>query len=295
MELKKMANRKKPLVATIAILAVVVGALYGALLLMREDPEQTKATRKAVRKEFRAAPMDEMAKRLRKLTDERGFSITDKKSFPFVSVCYGPKIPYDSIGLLAEEAFLKLTGDTKSKKADTDRRITELIDFSRYLIGKGKLSEAEKNSLCERRLDGYFLIGDYDGAINLLEHEGIAGRSKGWCKSTAAKLRAHKAMEAKQNKEAIKELIVFIDYMLSTEMEDFEDSDPANGVIYSREWVAAKNYMRCKALAEADGDAKGASEFEAKAKPLYKAALDKAKEDDVSLEELKKEMKSYGL
>lgn len=295
MELKKMANRKKPLVAAIAILAVVVGALYGVLLLMRENPEQTKATRKAVRKEFRAAPMDEMAKRLRKLTDERSFSITDKKSFPFVSVCYGPKIPYDSIGLLAEEAFLKLTGDTKSKKADTDRRITELIDFSRYLIGKGKLSEAERNSLCERRLDGYFLIGDYDGAINLLENEGIAGRSKGWCKSTAAKLRAHKAMEAKQNKEAIKELIVFIDYMLSTEMEDFEDSDPANGVIYSREWVAAKNYMRCKALAEADGDAKGASEFEAKAKPLYKAALDKAKEDDVSLEELKKEMKSYGL
>ena len=83
--------------------------------------------------------------------------------------------------------------------------------------------------------------------------------------------------------------------MLSSEMEDFEDSDPANGVIYSREWVAAKNYMRCKALSEAAGDAKGASEFEAKAKPLYKAALHKAEEDNVSLEELKKEMKSYGL
>ena len=290
-----MANLKKPLVASISILAVVAGAFYGALLLMREDPEQAKATQKAVRKEFRAAPMDEMAKRLRKLTDERSVSVKAQKSFPFVSVCYGPKIPYDSIGLLAEEAFLKLTGDTKSKKADTDRRTRELIEFSKHLIGTGKLSESEKNSLCERRLDGYFLIGDYDGAVNLLEGEGIAGRSEGWCRSTAAKLRAHKAMEAGQNSEAIGQLLVFIDYMLSSEMEDFEDSDPANGVIYSREWVAAKNYMRCKALSEAAGDAKGASEFEAKAKPLYKAALHKAEEDNVSLEELKKEMKSYGL
>lgn len=295
MESEKMANIKKPLVASIAILAVVAGALYGALLLMREDPEQVKATRKAIRKEFRAAPMDEMAKRLRRLTDECGISVVAVKSFPFVDVCYGPKIPYGSIGLLAEEAFLKLTGDTKSDKADTDRRIRELIDFSQHLIDTKKLSETEKNSLCERRLDGYFMMGDYDGAIGILEGEGIAGRSEGWCRSTAAKLRAHKAMEAKQNREAIRELSVFIGYMLSDEMKDFEDSDPANGVIYSREWVAAKNYMRCKALAEADGDAKGASEFEAKAKPLYKAALDKAKEDSVSLEELKKEMKSYGL
>ena len=58
MESKKMANLKKPLVASISILAVVAGAFYGALLLMREDPEQAKATQKAVRKEFRAVPMD---------------------------------------------------------------------------------------------------------------------------------------------------------------------------------------------------------------------------------------------
>lgn len=296
MELEKMANRRKPLVAsTIATVVVVAGALYGALLLMREDPGQAKAAQKAIRKEFRAAPMDEMAKRLRDLADERRVSVRRVKSFPFVAVCYGPRITYDSIGLLAEEAFLRLTGDTKSAKADTDRRIREMIEFSQRLIGTKKLSEAGKNSLCERRLDGYFMMGDYDGAIELLEGEGIAGRSAGWCKSTAAKLRAHKAMEARQNREAIGHLLAFIDYMLSDEMKDFEDSDPANGVIYSREWVAAKNYMRCKALAEADGDAKGASGFEAKAKPLYKAALDKAKEDDVSLDELRKEMKSYGL
>ena len=87
----------------------------------------------------------------------------------------------------------------------------------------------------------------------------------------------------------------FIDYMLSDVMKDFEDSDPANGVVYSREWVAAKNYMRCATLAGDDGDAKGKADFTEKAKPLYKAALEKAKDDKVSLDELQKEMKAYGL
>ena len=193
--------------------------------------------------------------------------------------------------MLAEEAFIRLAGDVKSPKADTDRRIKELIDYSAYLLGKDKLSEVAKNSLCERRLDGYFLIGDYDGAVALLE-KGIAGRTPEWCKSTVAKLRAHKAMESGQNEEAIKQLLIFIDYMLSDVMKDFEDSDPANGVVYSREWVAAKNYMRCANLAT---DAKAKADFTEKAKPLYQTALEKAKDDKVSLDELQKEMKSYGL
>ena len=99
-------------------------------------------------------------------------------------------------------------------------------------------------------------------------------------------------MEAGQNEEAIKQLLIFIDYMLSDVMKDFEDSDPANGVVYSREWVAAKNYMRCANLAT---DAKAKADFTEKAKPLYQTALEKAKDDKVSLDELQKEMKSYGL
>ena len=68
-----------------------------------------------------------------------------------------------------------------------------------------------------------------------------------------------------------------------------------NGVVYSREWVAAKNYMRCATLSGDDGDAKAKADFTEKAKPLYKIALEKVKDDTVSLKELQKEMKSYGL
>ncbi len=287
--------RRKMLWAAAGGVAAAALAAYGALLLARESPERAKEARRAARKELRAAPLDETAGRLQAMADDRRLRVSGTASFPYVAVRFGPRIPYDAIGLLAEEAFLRLTGDTKSAKADTDRRIAELIGFSKRLAATGRLSEPAKASLCERRLDGCFVMGDYDGAIAILEGEGIAGRSEGWCRSTAAKLRAHKAMEAKQGREAIRHLLAFVEYMLSDEMKDFEDSDPANGVIYSREWVAAKNYMRCGELAAADGDSRAAAEFRAKAGPLYAAALEKAKEDDVSLEELRREMKSYGL
>lgn len=278
----------------IAVLAAVIAGGYVKLWSMRQSRDQQRATEKQVRKEFRAAPMDEAAQRLRKLTDEHFFTVRSADSFPFLKVSSEPRVSYDSIGLLAEEAFIRLASDVKSPKADTDRRIKDLIAYSTYLLGLDKLSEVARNSLCERRLDGYFLIGDYDGAVALLD-KGIGGRTPEWCKSTVAKLRAHKAMEAKQNKEAIKQLQIFIDYMLSDAMKDFEDADPANGVVYSREWVAAKNYMRCATLAGEDGDAKGKADFTEKAKPLYKAALEKAKDDKDSLAELQKEMKAYGL
>ncbi len=287
-------NTPVKILIAIVVLAAVVAGGYAKLWSMRQSKEQQRETNKQVRKEFRAAPLDEAATRLRKLTDEHFFTVHEKKEFPYISIGFEPCVAYDSIGLLAEEAFIRLAGDTKSPKADTDRRIKDLISFSDHLLRLDKLSEVAKNSLCERRLDGYFLIGDYDGAVALLE-KGIGGRSPEWCKSTVAKLRAHKAMEAKQNKEAIKQLQIFIDYMLSDVMKDFEDSDPANGVVYSREWVAAKNYMRCATLAGDDGDAKGKDDFTEKAKPLYKAALEKAKDDKVSLDELQKEMKAYGL
>ena len=83
--------------------------------------------------------------------------------------------------------------------------------------------------------------------------------------------------------------------MLSDAMKDFEDSDPSTGVVYSREWVAAKNYMRCATLSGEDGDASAKVGFIEKAKPLYKTALEKAKNDDASLQELKKETTPLGL
>jgi hypothetical protein len=287
---------KKPVKIAVSII-VAAAAAAGAvryLWSIRLTDEMVRETQKTVRREFRKASLDESAARLDKLASEKFFTVRFANAFPYLKMGMEPKVSYDFIGLLAEEAFIRLAGDVKSPKADTDRRIKELIAFSAKMIDGGTLSKSAANSLRERRLDGFFLVGDYDGAIAMLD-QGLEGRAPEWCKSTAAKLRAHKAMEAGERKEAVKQLQVFIDYMLSDAMKDFEDSDPANGVVYSREWVAAKNYMRCATLSGEDGDAKAKADFTEKAKPLYKTALEKAKDDDVSLKELQKEMKSYGL
>ena len=287
-------NKPVKIAVSLVIASAVVAGGVRYLWSIRQTSEMTRETQKTVRREFRKASLDEAAVRLTRLADEKFFTVRFKKAFPYLSMGMEPKVPYDFIGLLTEEAFIRLAGDVKSPKADTDRRIKDLIAFSAKMIDGGVLSKSAMNSLRERRLDGYFLVSDYDGAIAMLD-QGIEGRTPEWCKSTAAKLRAHKAMDAGQKKEAVKQLLVFIEYMLSDAMKDFEDSDPANGVVYSREWVAAKNYMRCATLSGDDGDAKAKADFTGKAKPLYKAALEKAKDDDVSLKELQKEMKSYGL
>ena len=287
---------KKPVKIAVS-LVVAAAAAAGAvryLWSVRLTDEMVRETQKNVRREFRKAPLDEAAANLGKLASERFFTVRFGNEFPYLKMGMEPKVPFDFIGLLAEEAFIRLAGDVKSPKADTDRRIRDLIALSAKMLEGGTLSKSAANSLRERRLDGFFLVGDYDGAIAMLD-QGLEGRAPEWCKSTAAKLRAHKAMEAGERKEAVKQLQVFIDYMLSDAMKDFEDSDPANGVVYSREWVAAKNYMRCATLSGEDGDAKAKADFTEKAKPLYKTALEKAKDDDVSLKELQKEMKSYGL
>ena len=287
---------KKPVKIAVS-LAVAAAAVAGGvryLWSVRLTDEMVRETKKTVRREFRKAPLDDAAASLEKLASEKFFTVRFGNGFPYIKMGMEPKVPFDFIGLLAEEAFIRLAGDVKSPKADTDRRIKDLIALSAKMLEGGTLSRSAANSLRERRLDGFFLVGDYDGAIAMLD-QGLEDRAPEWCKSTAAKLRAHKAMEAGERKEAVKQLQVFIDYMLSDAMKDFEDSDPANGVVYSREWVAAKNYMRCATLSGEDGDAKAKAGFTEKAKPLYKTALEKAKDDDVSLKELQKEMKSYGL
>jgi hypothetical protein len=288
-----MKKAIKPLLATACFAAVLAGALYW-LWTIRLTEEAERATRREVRKEFRGASLDEAAPRLAKLYDERSLTVRFGKKFPYLALGMEPKVTYDFIGLLAEEALIRLASDLKSPKADTDRRIKEMIDFSGKLLDSGDLSQNAYDSLRERRLDGYFLIGDYDSAVAILE-KGMPGRTQHWCQGTIAKLRAHKAMESGDKKEAIKQLLVFVDLMLSDAMKDFEDSDPANGVVFSREWVAARNLMRCASMSGEINDTAAKSAYTEKAKPLYKTALDKVKDDEVSLKELKKEMKSYGL
>jgi len=192
----------------------------------------------------------------------------------------------DLVGQLAEEAIIGFSNGTDTKM------LSNILDFTATLLPK--LSDDARQTMLDRRLDAFFLVGNYDGAIDLLE-KGLPSHSPGWCKGTAAKLRYHKALNEGKKEEAIRQLLVFIAFMQSDEQKDFEDCDPTTGIIYSREWVIAKNFMRCAEIARDLKDAANEAKYLAEAKKLYATALEKAKDDPKALVELKKEAKAVGL
>ena len=295
----------KKLIFCVAIPVVVIGLIGAGVVNWcwknRDTAESRREARKAVAKELREMPDEGVLPYLKDLRDKKSLHVwfvpgPDGQECPCrfwtLRAAFQTRVPYDYIGQQTENMIIRFAGNGKDRQTDIPR-LKELIAFSETLLplctSDGALS------LTERRLDGFFLIGDYDRAITLLESGKITSRTPAWCKGTAAKLRAHKAMDTKDHKEAIKQLQVFIDFMLSDEQKDFEDCDPTTGLFYSREWVVARNYMRCFNMATEMKDAAKAAEFKELAKKYFSAALQKAKDDQKSLPVLKEEAKSVGL
>ena len=197
-------------------------------------------------------------------------------------------ISVDLVGQLAEDALVRLAGPDTPSSASM-KYLKDLLVFTGKLLPR--LSESAQETLQDRRLDAFFLTGDFDGALALLD-KGLPSHSAGWCKGTAAKLRYHRLLENGKKGEALQQLLLFIDFMLSDEQKDFEDCDPTTGIIYSREWVIARNYVRCWEIARDLNDSAKAAKYLEEAKKLYATALEKAKDDPKALAELKKEMQS---
>ena len=300
-------SRKAVLVAasasTAALVLLAVAGLVAGAWSMRDTNESRRAARRETSKALRECAPEAVLPFLEKLVAEKSFHTWFEKAqdgsespWRFWTLrCGGlTRVPYDYIGQLAEDQFIRFAGDGGAKPADV-ARLKEMLAFSEKLVKSGVLSTPAANALKERRLDGYFLSNDFDGAIKYLETEGAPNRTPAWCTGTAAKLRAHKAMAAKDNKEAIKQLLVFGDFMLSDEQKDFEDCDPTTGIVYSREWVVARNYMRCANMSRELNDAANADKYFAEAKTHFATAHEKAKDDQKSLETLREEMKADGL
>lgn len=296
-----MSSKSTILAASLSALAVAALCAWGVnwSWTNRDTDALRRGRRKEAAKELRASSPDRVLSRLRALASERSFRVwfegkpeSAQSPWKFWTLRCGmlTRVPYDTVGQLAEDQFIRFAGDGGAKAPDA-ARLKELLVFSNELLGMGVLSKAAENALRERSLDGLFLVGDFDGAVALLENGGVASRSPGWCKGTAAKLRAHKAMEAGDKKEAIRQLLVFGEFMLSDEQKDFEDCDPTTGLLYSREWVAARNFMRCANMSKEIGDAEAAAKYLAEAKGLFATAHEKARDDKKSLEAIEKEMR----
>lgn len=258
--------------------------------------------RKAVSRELRETPPEKVLAYLEDLASARflrawfvkdaGQEAETPWRFWTLRLARETRVPLDYVAQLTEDQFIRFAGNGADRPTDA-ARLREMLAFSEKLMPHCSTNAA--SMLRERRIDGFFLSGDYDGAIALIESGAVTTRTPAWCKATAAKLRAHKAMDAKDWAEAVKQLRVFGEFMLSDEQKDFEDCDPTTGILYSRDWVVARNYMRCATMSEKLHDAAKAAEYKAAAKKHFTAALEKAKDDPKSLAELKKEVKSAGL
>ena len=250
--------------------------------------------RKATVKTFRAicpAQANDVLPYLQNLADTLTLRLLFDGKLVSMPKGHTTALPIDLVGQLAEDAFIRLAGPS-APSAENMKHLNALLDFTAKLLPR--LSEGAQQSLLDRRLDGFFLTGNYDGAIALLD-KGLPSHTPGWCKGTAAKLRYHHFPANGTSDEALKQLLVFIDFMLSDEQKDFEDCDPTTGIIYSREWVVGKNYLRCRDLARDLKDATLEADYFKKAKDLYATALKKAKDDPKALAELKKEAQAVGL
>ena len=295
---------------TLTFLGIVAAlAVAGALAVscrcweLRDTGATRRAARKAAAAAVRKAAPDKVVAELQRLLDEKSrhyWFLPEKdeaqqSKWKFWTLRFGdrPSVTVDFVGTLVEEQFLRFSGDG-DKTPPNAEALKGLLAFSHALFKNPALSADAATSLSERCLDGHFLANDLDGAIALLETRGMPGRSKTWIEVTTAKLRAHKAMEAKDSREAVAQLVKFIDIMRSDELKDFEECDPTTGVLYSREWLIARNSMRCSGLsADVKDDAK-AAEFRALAAPFYKTALEKAANEENSLVLVKAEMKQHG-
>jgi len=296
----------------IAIFAGLIGIvailLAGACTLSwcwkhRDTRETRKAARKAAAAAARGAKPEAVIATLQKLLDEKTRHIwflptneAEQSKWKFWNLRWGdqPSVTVDYVGQLTEDQFLRFAGDGGKVPANV-KVLKELLAFSANLLKNPELTQSAKATLTERRLDGFFLANDFDGAIALLEKDTLPNRSPAWQKATAAKLRFHKAEQAQNWAEANTQMLAFIDFMLSEEQKDFEDCDPTTGIVYSREWVVARNYLRCANCSKQLKDTAKSNAYHDLAGKFFKAAVEKAKDDEAALKVLEEEMKSNGI
>jgi hypothetical protein len=280
----------KKISISVALIAVIAGFI-GWCWTIRDTPETRRTERRATVKELRQCKNADVIAFFEKLSTEKTFHAQFGKSFPWFKCGFETRVPVDYIAQLITDTFIRFAGTGDEESIDKEN-IKKLIAFSEKF--SPRCSQTAANSIRERCLDGFFLVNDFENAIKILEG-GLANRSKAWCAGTAAKLRFHIAEKAQKWADAEKSLLEFNKFMMSDEQKNFEDCDPTTGIIYSREWVVAKNLLRCADCAAKQGNGAGAKAYKAEAKALFQTALEKAKDDKKSLEALQKEIKSAAL
>ncbi len=135
-----------------------------------------------------------------------------------------------------------------------------------------------RNQLRTMVLDASFVLEDYQTALRLL-HAGIAKRDAAWHEMAISKVKAHKALKEKQPREAVKHFRAFMATVVNAKDED--TSDPATGLVHSKEMILGRNAKRIGDILAAIPDAEAARQAYAEARDYYAKALKNAGEPAV--------------
>jgi tetratricopeptide (TPR) repeat protein len=146
--------------------------------------------------------------------------------------------------------------------------------------------DSTRNALNALMLDGCFVVEDYDRALKLLE-TGIADRDESWHAMAITKVKAHKALQAKNVDEAVKQFRAFMEIIAKSE----EDSpDPVTNVVHTRDMILGRNAKRIGDIYKDAGRAEEAKKAYGEAKAFYEKALDANKAGEETEKLIRKEL-----
>lgn len=281
---------KKCIVIGIAVIAAVA-AYYIVCARFAATPAEERAARDAAAKSVASAGEADAVAMLEKMNSEtRLRRVFVARVFP--KLVRGRTYPVDFVGTLAEDLFLRLVN---VERTDTARMaiLKNLLDFAVRL--RPELGAGEAEALRDRILDARFIVGDYDGAVELLS-QGIRGKSQNWVEGTIAKVRAHEALEKEDWAGAIRNFQEFGRH-LAAEPEDADpERDPTTGDLYSIELLLARNSFRQIAIFEKLGDAAGAAKAREDARAYFVKAVARAvaDKDEKTAEFVRRQMADCG-
>lgn len=159
-------------------------------------------------------------------------------------------------------------------------------------IGERLLDAAGDNlrsSLRTILLDYSFLVEDYDAALALLA-ERIGDYDDNWHTMATAKVKAHKALKEGRSLDAVREFRAFMEVIANS--SDNETSDPATGVIHTREMILGRNAARIgdiyASIADEDHSAEAAAAY-AEARDYFNKALETVT-DEATIAVIRKEL-----
>ncbi len=143
-----------------------------------------------------------------------------------------------------------------------------------------------RNSIRTMVLDASFVLEDYDTALEILQAR-IAGRDDAWHAMAISKVKAHQALKKQQPREAVKYFREFMATIVAG--KDQETSDPATGLVHSKEMILGRNARRIGDILAKIPDAESARKAYDEARGYYKQAL-AGKHDAAVADIIKKEM-----